>query len=309
MMLALCARNGIVLPAAAADDDDGSDAGESQPALARVLVICSTGDGQDGGELQEQEQEAATMVADLTEGLAARRLELVVSDDPAALAAADKVLLVLSAGVLSGRSLAQLDEVLRLDKDSGTDRLTAVYSGPAGWSFGCDEQKAAAPHVRAALEDHEAATYRPRAEAGGGRGSRHHRSRHEFPAMVAELARRLGGQAAGAGPEGAEPEPEPELLVVQPLGPEEERQAAAVQAQKDAIELLHRELNRKNTALDEKDAALAEKDVALAEKDAAFAAVLSEKDAALAEQAAALAEQAAALADLREQLANARNER
>ena len=287
MMLALCARNGIVLPAAAADDDDGSDAGESQPALARVLVICSTGDGQDGGELQEQEQEAATMVADLTEGLAARRLELVVSDDPAALAAADKVLLVLSAGVLSGRSLAQLDEVLRLDKDSGTDRLTAVYSGPAGWSFGCDEQKAAAPHVRGALEDHEAATYRPQAEAGGGRGGRHYRSRHEFPAMVAELARRLGGQAAGA--EGEE-EPEPELMVVQPLGPEEERQAAAVRAQKDAIELLHRELNRKDATIEEKDA------------------TIEEKDAALAEHVAALEEQAATIAELRDQLARSREE-
>ena len=290
MMLALCARNGVVLPAAAAADDGGS-AGEAQPVLAQVFVICSAGGGQGGGQLQEQEQQAAAMVADLREALATRRLELVVSDDPAALAAADKVLLVLSAGVLSGRSLVQLEEVLRVDKASGNDRLVAVYSEQAGWSFGCAEQKAAAPHVRGALEDHEAATYRPRAEAGGGRGSRHHRSRHEFPAMVAELARRLGGQAAGAGPEGAEPEPEPELLVVQPLGPEEERQAAAVQAQKDAIELLHRELNRKNTALDEKDAALAE------------------QASVVAEQAAALAEQAAVVADLREQLANARNER
>ena len=73
----------------------------------------------------------------------------------------------------------------RLDSEADTDRLVLAYSEHAGWSFGCAEQFAAPIEVQAALNDHEAISYRPRDDYG--------RSRHEFPAMVAELVRRLGG--------------------------------------------------------------------------------------------------------------------
>ena len=66
-------------------------------------------------------------------------------------------------GVLEpgSESLRQLEEALRLDKASGNDRFVGVYSEAAGWTFGCAEHRQASPEVQAALNDHEAITYRP----------------------------------------------------------------------------------------------------------------------------------------------------
>ena len=57
-----------------------------------------------------------------------------------------------------------------------------MFNEHAGWCFGCDEQKTAPKAVKDAIDEHEAVAFRPRTEG---------RSRHEFPAMMAQLLAQL----------------------------------------------------------------------------------------------------------------------
>jgi hypothetical protein len=91
----------------------------------------------------------------------------------------DVVLVLLTAGVLSAPSLAELQMAIKSDGDSGRDRIRTVFSKALGWSFGCAEQEAAPDSVKACLASHEALTYRPKDPSGP--------NRHEFAAMTHRL--------------------------------------------------------------------------------------------------------------------------
>ena len=90
--------------------------------------------------------------------------------------------------------LRQLQAVLsnetcfeRPERTTGSaDRLVLIYCahGDGSWSFGGEEHRAAPAEVQNALNSHEAITYR--APCPGGR------LRHEFPAMLAQLLKKLG---------------------------------------------------------------------------------------------------------------------
>ena len=51
------------------------------------------------------------------------------------MASADRVLLVLTPGILQPPSLELLLEVIRADKETGQDRIVAIYCTDAGWQF------------------------------------------------------------------------------------------------------------------------------------------------------------------------------
>ena len=80
--------------------------------------------------------------------------------------------------------LALLEKCLAADEAAGVDRLCFVFSGAAGWAFGCAEHRAAPAAVGDALNQHEALAWRPPDPTGP--------SRHEFPALLRQLLRRLG---------------------------------------------------------------------------------------------------------------------
>ena len=170
MMAELCARNKIVLPC----QPMVLPAHGGQP--LRVFVISN----------REHNAGAATIVGDLMVAMQSNfstHIELTDDETALSLSEADRVLLLLSSGVLEvGRTqLRQLLDVLTLDENKH-DRLVAVYSEEAGWSFGCAEQKAACKEVQDALNDHEAITYRPKTQG---------RLRHEFPVMTEQLVMTL----------------------------------------------------------------------------------------------------------------------
>ena len=59
-----------------------------------------------------------------------------------------------------------------------------LYCEKAGWTFKDNEEKAKAKvHVQIAIDSHEALAFRAKTSGS---------ARHEFPALIAELARRLG---------------------------------------------------------------------------------------------------------------------
>ena len=97
--------------------------------------------------------------------------------DEANIASADRVLLLLSRGVLTGDSLSQLERVLVQDEQQHRDRIVAIYSEDAGWTFGCDEHRAASTSIRNCLDAHEAITFRPCDPDGP--------DSHEFPGAQA----------------------------------------------------------------------------------------------------------------------------
>ena len=70
------------------------------------------------------------MITDLSAALIQTSKVELTEDEPE-LITADKVLVVLTDYVLSGRSLEQLE--LRLDKRSGDDRLVLICSEQASW--------------------------------------------------------------------------------------------------------------------------------------------------------------------------------
>ena len=63
-------------------------------------------------------------------------------------------------------TLEQLEGVLRHDAAANHDRIVTVFSEPAGWTFGCDEQLQASPEIQQCLSNHEAICYRAPDEGG-----------------------------------------------------------------------------------------------------------------------------------------------
>ena len=145
MVRELAARNGVVLPRQAL----ASGATVAAPPHRRVAVcvICNR-------------RTAGEMAAQLEAALRATGCVALGSDE-AALAAADRVLLLLSRGVLAPPSLALLERAIADDQREGRDRICAVYSEAAGWRFGCDEHCGAPDAVRECLDAHEALTCVP----------------------------------------------------------------------------------------------------------------------------------------------------
>ena len=95
------------------------------------------------------------------------------------LATADRVLVMLTKGVLQSPTLEQLEGVLRHDAAANHDRIVTVFSEPAGWTFGCEEQLQASAEIQQCLSNHEAICYRAPDDGG--------RCCHEFPAMIRRL--------------------------------------------------------------------------------------------------------------------------
>jgi hypothetical protein len=99
---------------------------------------------------------------------------------------ADRVLLLLTEGVLEQPSLGVLQDVIAWDAARSQDRIVCIFSTgtAAGWSFGCEAQQQAPTDVQACLNDHEAICYRARDDDGP--------NRHEFGAMIAQILAKLG---------------------------------------------------------------------------------------------------------------------
>jgi hypothetical protein len=174
MMRELCARNGVALPALA---DPRTDGGHSTAQLQRVshnrikvLLVCN-------------HSTASGIETELSSALEATG-RVVITSDPAEVATADKVLLLLSKDVLTPPSLELLQSVLRMDGQKQCARTYAVFSKDAGWRFGCPEQTSAPEIVRHYLNQHEALEYRAPDPDGP--------NRHEFGAMFLQLMRKLG---------------------------------------------------------------------------------------------------------------------
>ena len=183
MMRELCARNGVALPPINPREDLlVSSAHDS----IVVFVVCqkSTAGSMLTDILDELQACDEIVLSNLDELQACD--ELVVPSDPADIDKASKVLLLLSPNVLTPPSLELLEKVLRIDEDTRTDRICAVFDERTGWRFGCAEQKGAPEIVQNCLAAHEALAYRPK--------DRTNRlpHRHEFPAFIRKLLQNLG---------------------------------------------------------------------------------------------------------------------
>lgn len=175
MMRALCERCGLTLPT------DRAEAKPPPAATLTVFVICHKDQGFKilrtlQGELEVRKAEKR------------RGGNIELSTLPEKLATADRVLLLLTRGVLEQPSLGQLQQVLEQQSiDDHKDRIVALYSDEeedgSAWTFGCEEHRSAPAQVKACLDEHEAITWRPHDPDGPGR--------HEFPAMVGHLVEKL----------------------------------------------------------------------------------------------------------------------
>ena len=144
MMRELCRRIGVVLPARP------SMSWPSGKPAVRVAVICNPS--------------GAAILGTLAEALDETRVELI--QDEEVLATADRVLVMLTKGVLQSPTLEQLEGVLRHDAAANHDRIVTVFSEPAGWAFGCEEQLQASAEIQQCLSNHEAICYRAPDEGG-----------------------------------------------------------------------------------------------------------------------------------------------
>lgn len=251
MLRALCARNDVVLPSNLGSEFVAPST--SCPAIT-VFVICNP-------------ITAKTMLADLTEALEAETSgRLTVTRNAAELETADKVLLLLSADVLTPPALDQLEEALRVDKEKNKDRVCAVFDEDAGWRFGCPEQKSASAAVQNCLTAHEALAYRPRDR------SNRLPNRHEFPAMARNLLQNLGAgtaqdsDAITDGSEWMEPVDSPPDRRGVTGGsmagtgtPTAEVLPQADEDQKHQLEMLQQSLAERDVVMAKQEAALAEK--------------------------------------------------
>jgi serine/threonine protein kinase len=175
MMRELCQRTGLLLP------QISSPVFPPDKQALRVFLIYnrSTGDT------------TASALRDAIKGVQ-------FTEDPDDLATADRVLLVLTAGILkigeldreyskgSTPPIELLERAIQMDADSGHDRILALYSETAGWKFGCEEQCESSDNVQDCLNQHEAVAYREKDDFG--------RNRHEFPAMIDHLLVQLGAE-------------------------------------------------------------------------------------------------------------------
>ena len=189
-------------------------------------------------------------------------------------------------------SLDQLNQTIAEDARKKQDRIVAVYGEDEGWRFGCDEHKNASGQVQACLNDHEAIAFRPRNPGG--------RSSHEFPAMVAQLGKKLGADGGGASSV-----IDLDVVASDAAGFMMSTTVAGDTAEEVAGSRTQKGVGAKDTKdhdLQELLEALAAKDAELVAKDAKLAANRSElvaKDAELAANRAELTAKDAELADLR----------
>ena len=160
MMRELCLRNGLEVQ----EPSQEVAADSTQP--LRVGVICNR---------------ACEAAAAIRTALSACLKGKFVLVDEEADTPAERVLLLLTAGVLQGDSLRALNATLAFDAQSKRDRIVALYH-PESWDFRCDEKQAAPPNIQACLNGHEAITFRPQTEGA---------NRHEFDAMARQLASQL----------------------------------------------------------------------------------------------------------------------
>ena len=109
---------------------------------------------------------------------------------------ADRVLVLLTANVLTPPTLQMLEAVIKQDKKAEHGRLAFLYD-EASWAFNCAEKKASSDAVQSTLENHEILTYRPKSEGGAA------------TATAAEAA------SSDAAPPPGEAEPEAESQTVQ----------------------------------------------------------------------------------------------
>eukprot|EP01043_Picozoa_sp_COSAG02_P010791 COSAG02_NODE_387_length_23294_cov_52.630610_13_plen_1964_part_00 len=174
MMHALCKRNGLILSAPPSAQWPPGRAGDID-----VFVIAND---HSSDVLVELETELQSRSRERIAG----RLNFIRASpqpEPTALRTADCILLCLSREILQSPYVDQLDYAIRLDEHAGIDRITAIYSETAGWSFGCPEHRSAREEIQQCLDAHEALIFRPKAYDTT--------CEHEFPAMVRQLERRL----------------------------------------------------------------------------------------------------------------------
>ena len=236
MMRELLRRNGLILPMGRVG---GAASCQANHAPTTVAVLCHRGGA--GGDMCDELVGALNRAPS---GL------LAVSEDAQAVDSADKVLLLLSEGVLRGDSLARLRLALAKDRASQIDRLVLVCrTKMEGWNFDKKENaeiREAPDEVQAALENHEAITYRAPSQGA---------SRHEFSIMVDNLMRRLV-------PEGTRKTTNPVAPVVAPI-----------QTVRQQFEGVQHELQRAASAL------AAEKERAATEKERAETEIKELRDA------------------------------
>eukprot|EP01044_Picomonas_judraskeda_P001313 COSAG03_NODE_76_length_14245_cov_10.406122_9_plen_1576_part_00 len=230
MMRELCRRNGVMLPL------ESAELWPVGKTPICVAVLCNL-------------DSASGMLTELREALSfAEHVTLVT--DPGLLAEADRVLVLLTAGILEDpHLLGHLEEVIQIDMAAQQDRIVAMFSEAAGWKFGCDEHNSAPSVVKACIDDHEAIAYRAK-DPGA--------NCHEFPAMLAQLLRKLG--AAG------------ERMSIE-AG---DAVAPVVGVQRQSTEDLHRQLAERDTVIAEQAVAMAAKDAELADLRARLADLPSE---------------------------------
>eukprot|EP01048_Picozoa_sp_COSAG05_P013826 COSAG05_NODE_1509_length_4688_cov_77.656788_3_plen_95_part_00 len=93
-MQELCRRNGVAVPDLV--NSTGLDPTSSAARHIVVLVICNS-------------DSASFMLSDLQSAVTNQELSVTLTSDEANIASADRVLLLLSRGVLTGDSLSQLE--------------------------------------------------------------------------------------------------------------------------------------------------------------------------------------------------------
>ena len=174
MMRELCNRSGLVLP----DFVNVLPTTDMSVTPLQVVVISNA-------------KTAALLLDELVPELKKSSRRVVIQPLPTKedVISADRVLLVLTKGVLEAPSRGLLEEVIRVDNAKLQDRIVALYSEDAGWTFGCTEHAQSSNDIRNCLNEHEAITYRPKDPDGP--------KRHEFPAMVAHLRKKLVGVGEG----------------------------------------------------------------------------------------------------------------
>ena len=197
MMRELCLRAGLTLPVTHQNAVSGSFKERKTAAAVplSVFVICHKDNGFKVLRTLEAEFQRRAEGGWLTRSIA-------LTTQRGQLATADRVLLLLTAGVLEEPSCGQLVEVLEKDGGDHRDRIVALFSDTAGecsvcknkgWGFGCKEHQGVPQKVKDCLNEHEATQWREK-EEGPSRHGHAATGGHEFAAMVDHLVEKLAPQ-------------------------------------------------------------------------------------------------------------------
>lgn len=226
MMRELCRRNGVALP---------SIPYPAWPAGVRPLRVAFIANPHGC-------RTAAAMHADLKQGLQSfpDRIELMPENQSQAqLDTADRIILLLSSGLLQEPALSTLEATVRFDAEAGQERMLPIYY-PGDWTFGGREHMSAPEQICAWLNEHEALCYRPKDDSGG-------MSHHEFGVMLDHMLVKLGavaGTATGSTEDGK--------VVPLPIATVREKLASAereLKAREAALRALSLELDAAKNAL------------------------------------------------------------